>query len=138
MKRVGCLVGVVALIVLGFAWQQRNIDQLRGEVKSLSGKVQVTNGKDKAKGGSPDLVTALAKAESHTKRAKELLKAKKTAEAQAELDKALKSLDSAHEVSRDIVGEAAEVFGKARKNAEDVFKQAWQDISKEATTKKSE
>jgi cell division septum initiation protein DivIVA len=135
MKRVGCLGLVIVLVVLGFALQQRNIDQLRKEVKSISGKVQVQNGKVNAGGGS-DLVTALARAESHTKRARELLKNHRTAEAQAELDKALTSLNSAHNVSKDIVGQAAEVFGKARKNAEDVFRKAWQDISEEATSKK--
>jgi hypothetical protein len=136
MKRLGCLGLVILLLVAGFAYDRWSIDQLRKEVQSISGKVQVQNGKESVKGGNPDLVTALAKAESHTKRARELLKSNHVKEAQAELDRALVSLNSAHNVSRDIVGEAAEMFGKARKNAEDVFKKAWKDISKEATSKK--
>lgn len=127
---------MIVLIALGFAWQQRSIDQLRKEVKSISGKVQVEDPKGKAKNESPDLVTALAKAEKHTKRAKELMEKNRTKEAQAEIEYALRSLRSAHEVSSSIVGDAAEAFGKARENAENVFKKAWKDISEEVTTKK--
>jgi len=136
MKRVGCLGLVIVLLTLGFIYNSWNVEQLRRQVRAISGKVQVSNGKNTSKGGKSDLVTALAETERHTRRAKELLRKKRTAEAQAELDKALASLKSAHDVSRDLVGETAEFLGKARKNAEDMFRKAWKDISQETKSKK--
>ncbi len=136
MKRMGCLGLVIVLLAAGFVYQWWSLEQLRGEVRSMSGKVQVQGGKGKASDGKPDLVTALANTERHAERARELVKQKRLTEVQAELDQALKSLQTAHELSSSIVGDAAEAFGKARENAENVFKKAWKDISKEATSKK--
>lgn len=133
--RVGCL--LLVLVVLLFAWDQWRIEQMRRDVERLSSKVHIEKTANKASsGGATDLVTALARAQKHTTRAKELIRKKRTAEAQAELDKALKSLESANTVSRDIAGDAAEFIGKQRDRAVQVFQKAWQDISKEAKPKK--
>lgn len=135
MQRLGCI--VLALVVLLFAWDQWRIEQMRREVQAISGRVHGQQQPSKAKnGGDADLVTSLAQVEKHTKRAKELIRKKRTAEAQAELELALKSLKSANTVSKDIVGDAAEFVGNARDRAVQVFQKAWQDISKEAKPKK--
>jgi len=136
MKRMGCLMPLVVLIVIAFGYNQWRIEQLRDEVSRISAKVHVTGGNTKSGEGKNDLVTALAKAERHTKRARELLAKKHMAEAQRELDAALKSLQSANDVSQDIVGDAAQFLGKARQSAVKVFHKAWTDISEEAKPKK--
>lgn len=135
MRRVGCLGLVIVLLLVGFAYDRWSIEQLRGQVRAISGKVQVSNGKEKGKEGKSDLVSALAETEKHTARAKELLRKKRVAEAQKELDQALASLKSARGLSSDIVGDAASILGKARRNAEQVFKKAWKDISEETKRK---
>jgi hypothetical protein len=125
---------VLALALLILAWDQWRIEQMRRELKAISSKVHIQdNGKAT---GNADLVTALAQAEKHTKRAKELIRKKRTKEAQAELDRALQNLRSANNVSQDIVGDVAEYMGKARDRAIKVFRQAWKDISQEAKLKK--
>jgi len=108
---------------------------MRRELKAISSKVHIQDD-GKTKKRNADLVTVLAQAEKHTKRAKELIRKKRIEEAQAELDKALQSLRSASNVSQDIVGDAAEYMGKARDRAIKVFRQAWKDISQEAKLKK--
>lgn len=137
MGRIGCFGVVIVLLVAAFAYNQWRIEQLRSEVRAISGKVHVENGKkDAGSTGESDLVTALAETERHTRRARELLRKNRVEEARAELDKALKSLDSANNVSRDIAGDTAEFLGKTRENAERVFRKAWQDIAEEAKPKK--
>lgn len=131
MGRLGCLIIIVIALVVGF--DQFRIEQMRNEVRAISGKVHIG---DKGKGGSTDLVTTLAEAERHAKTAKELIRKHKDAEASAEIDRALKSLKSANTVSQDIVGDVAETLGKARDNAVRVFQKAWNDISEEARPKK--
>lgn len=134
MGRIGCFVLLIVLVVL--AYDQYRIEQMRNEVRAISGKVHVESTDKRTGPSNADLVTALAEVERHTKRAQELIKNKKNVEARAELDKALKSLRSANTVSKDIIGDVAESLGKARKNAVDVFQKAWKDISEEAKTKK--
>lgn len=131
MGRLGCLIIIVIALVVGF--DQFRIEQMRNEVRAISGKVHIGGG---GKGGSTDLVTTLAEAERHAKTAKELIRKHKDAEASAEIDRALKSLKSANTVSQDIVGDVAETLGKARDNAVRVFQKAWNDISEEARPKK--
>lgn len=137
MRQMGCLGLAVVLIVALFVYDQWRIEQLKADVSAIAAKVHVqTEKKDNNKkidksNNNKDLVTALANAEMHTKRAKELLEKNRKAEANAELDKALKSLDSANNVSRDIAGDAAEYLGKARNRAEELFRSAWHDISAE-------
>ncbi len=136
MKRAGCLLFVVVLLII--AWDQYRIEMMRRQVEQISSKIQGGKKTDGGKGGLSGLVTPMAQTERHVRRAKELLASKKTAEAQAELDKALKSLKSANTVSRDIVGDAAEAFGKTRDKAVKVFQDTWKEISEEAKPKKQD
>ncbi len=133
MQRLGCVVLIIVLLVIG--WDQWRIEQMRREIGNISGKLHVQDTKGVQKAGS-DLVTALAETERHARRAKELLRKKRTSEAQAELDKALASLKSANSVSTDIAGDAAEFMGAARDRAVRVFQDAWKSISEEAKPKK--
>jgi hypothetical protein len=57
-------------------------------------------------------------------------------EAQAELDWTLKNLNSANNVSQDIVGDTAEYMGKAREKAIELFQTAWKDIAEETKKQK--
>ncbi len=104
---------------------------MRNDLGALAQKLHLDI-TDKKKTEKTDLVTPLANAEKHTKRAKELLKQKKYNELQAELDKILKNLDDANNVSTDISGDVAVYLGKARDSVIASFKKAWSDISEEA------
>ncbi|MCE5200155.1 MAG: hypothetical protein ABFD54_02130 [Armatimonadota bacterium] len=140
MKQTGCLVMVLILVLAVVAYDQYRIEQLRDEVRAISGKVHVQDqGKSKAAAnGNSDLVTVLAEAERHAKNAKKLIANKKTAQAQTEIDAALKRLRSANVVSRDIVGDVADTLGSARDNAMRVFQKTWNDISEEARPAKQD
>lgn len=127
---------ILVLVVAVVGYDQWRIEQLRNEVASISGKIHVGNAPKGAPAGESDLVTALAQAERYTKQAQELLKSKKTAQAQVELQKAMKSLKSANNVSKDIIGDTAQFLGNARNNAVKVFQKAWNDISEEAKPSK--
>lgn len=133
---MGCLALVLLAVVGLVAYDQYRIEQMRGEILAISGKVHVNKSSGAKSGDSPDLVTALAEAERYTKQAKELLSKKQTKQAQAKLDEALQSLKSANGVSKDIVGDTAQFLGKARDNAVAVFEKAWNDISAEAQTER--
>ena len=131
MTRLGCIVLIVVLLIVGY--DQWRIEQLRNEVESISQKVHVGEDEDvKADAKPSDLVTSLAEVERHTQRAKKLLDEKDYKEAAAELDKALQSLESANDVSEDIMGDVAESLGQARDKAIRVFRKAWNDIAEEA------
>ncbi|MHB9036768.1 MAG: hypothetical protein ACYC64_08880 [Armatimonadota bacterium] len=134
MKRTGCLLFAIVLLVIGY--DQWRIEQLRREVRAISGKVHVESKQNGSKSGT-DLVTALAEAERYAKNAKDLIAKKKPKEAQAELDKALKRLKSANDVSKDIVGDVADFLGNARDRTIRTFQKAWNDISEEAKTQGS-
>jgi len=135
LKKAGCLGVVLVLLILGY--QQWRIEQLRQEIRDISGKVHVESGaKGKDKSGDPDLVTALAESERHTKNAKEYISKKKLDQAQAELNKALKKLESANTVSKDIAGDISDVLGQAGERTKRAFQKAWNDISEEAKTSK--
>lgn len=136
MGRIGCIAIVIILLMVGY--DQYRIEQMRSEVKAITSKLHVVQSSKTAISGNSDLMTTVAEAERHTRKAKALLRAKKTAAAEVELDKALASFKSANTVSRDIVGDAAEFMGKARDNAVKVFQKAWTDISEEAKTKKKD
>lgn len=130
--KAGCLVVLIlALIVTYDRWQ---IMQLQNEVRAISSKLHSSE-KSNSTSGDSDLVTTLAKAEKHAKDAKKQLQEKNFGAAQKELDKALNSLRSANDVSRDIIGDAAEALGNARDKAVVVFQKAWKDISEEAKPK---
>lgn len=127
---------ILVLVVAVVGYDQWRIEQLRSEVASISGKIHVGNTGKSAPAGKSDLVTALAQAERYTRQAQELLKSKKTAQAQVELQKAMKSLKSANSVSKDIIGDTAQFLGNARDNAVKVFQKAWNDISEESKPSK--
>ena len=135
MARLGCLLAIIVLLVIG--WDQYRIEQMRRQIGNISGKLHVQDKKGTSKGKS-DLVTALAETERHARKAKELLRNRKTAQAQAELDKALASLKSANAVSTDIVGDAADFLGGARDRAVKVFQDTWKEISEQAKPKKTD
>lgn len=133
MRRIGCL-GMLIILLLGVvAYQQWKIEQLRGEVVTIAEKVHAGKASKPAAGGKSDLVTSLAEAEKYTRQARELLSSKKVTQAQANLDKAMRKLNSANGVSKDIVGQSAQYLGKAKDNAVKVFQKAWKDISEEPT-----
>ncbi len=135
MARLGCLFFIIIVLVVGY--DQWRIAQLQEEVRAISGKVHVSPGTKKS--GSPsDLLTSLAEAQKHTKAAKELIAKKKLPQAQVELDKALAKLKTANGVSQDIVGDVAQVLGKARDKTVRVFQKAWNDIAEEAKPKKKD
>lgn len=134
MAKMGCFFLFIVIVAGIVGYDQWRITQLQNEVRAISGKVHVV--KPKKSGGSKDLVTTLADAELHTKKAKELIKKKKLVQAQAELDKALASLESANGVSQDIIGDVADALGDARDKTIKVFQKAWKDVSEEAKTPK--
>ena len=134
MARLGCFFLFVIIIAGIVGYDQWRINQLQTEVRAISGKVHVAQPR---KSGKPnDLVSTVANAEFHTRKAKELIKKKKLVQAQAELDQALASLNSANSVSQDIVGDVADVLGEARNTTIKVFQKAWKDVSEESKTPK--
>ena len=136
MKRAAGMVFIIVIIGLVLVYNQIRIEQMRTELAAISSKFHINSESKKTVKEKPNMVTSLAEAERHTKNAKQLISKNKTAQAQAELDKALKSLKSANKVSSDIVGDAADYLGKARNNAVRMFQKAWKDISEEAKPKK--
>lgn len=136
MRRTGCLALALIAVAALVAYDQWRIEQMRGEVRAIASRLQLESSPDvkSAKGGS-DLVTSLAEAEKHTRRAKKLLQQGKSEQAQQELDLALEKLESANVVSRDIVGDAADFLGRARDNAISVFQRTWDEIVREARPK---
>lgn len=134
MKRSGCFLVILVLLVIGY--DQYRIEQLRQEVRAISGKVHIE--KKEKQNSSPDLVTSLAEAERYAKNAKKFIGSKKPKQAQEELDKALKRLKSANAVSKDIVGDAAQFLGNARERTVRTFQKAWNDISEEAKTENNQ
>ncbi|MGB9620385.1 MAG: hypothetical protein ACPL7K_08230 [Armatimonadota bacterium] len=131
MARLGCLLAIIVMLVV--AWDQYRIEQMRREIAGISSKLHVH---DKKGAQKTDLVTVLAKTERHTRRAKELLRKKRFAEAQAELDRALAGLKAANAVSTDIVGDTADFLGAARDRAMKLFQDTWKQISQQARAKK--
>lgn len=136
MRTTGCLALVLIAVAAMVGYNLWRMEQMRGEVRAIAGKLHLANNAG-AKAGetASDLVTSLAEAEKHTRRAKELLKQGKAREAQTELDSALAKLKSANAVSSDMVGDAADFLGKARDNAVSVFQKTWDEISREARPK---
>ncbi|MFQ3549449.1 MAG: hypothetical protein SNJ70_06825 [Armatimonadota bacterium] len=127
---------VQVLILIFFigliGYNQYRFEKMREEVKSITSKFQ---SEGKSDGDKDDLVTNLAKAERHTKRAKALLEKKEYEQAKIEMDKALESLSTANKVSTDIIGDTAHFFGNTKDRAVRMFKKAWDDISTEANGK---
>ena len=131
MRRMGCMGMVILILLAVIAYDHWKIEQLRAEVAAIASKVHAGKGSGAVASQKPDLVTMLAEAEKYTRQAKELMSSKQVSEAQAKLDKALRKLNSANGVSKDIVGDSAQFLGKAKDNAINVFQKAWKDISEE-------
>lgn len=131
MARLGCLLAIIVLLVV--AWDQYRIEQMRREIGSISSKLHI---RDKKGTDKTDLVTALAQTERHARRAKELLRKKRIAQAQVEIDRVLAGLKSANAVSTDIFGDTADFLGAARDRAVKVFQETWKEISEQAKSKK--
>ena len=130
MGRIGCLVLVIVVLVVGY--QQFSIRKMRSQVSDISARFGLDAD---GKGEGPDLVTALAEAERHAKNARELIGANKLKEARAELDKVISDLNRANYVTSDIVGDTAGFLGKAKDKAVEVFQKTWDDISEETKPK---
>jgi len=126
---------MVIVVLLGvIAYDRWQIAQLRAEVATIAGKVHA--GKQaKGTAAQPDLTTALAEAEKYTRQARELLASNQVAQARTRLDKAMRKINTANGVSKDIVGDTAQFLGKAKDNAVDVFQKAYKDMSEEPVPK---
>lgn len=135
MKRA---IGILVIIAVlgGLVYSQAQIQQMRTQMNAISDKLHLSASAKSAKSGGTDLASALGNAENHTKRAKELLRKNKNKEAQIELDKALKSLKSANNVSNDIVGDVAGSLGVAKERLIAAFQDAQKAISEQAQPKK--
>lgn len=136
MKRFGCLGMLIVLLVVVTAYNWYATVQLRNSVRAISAKVHGTDSKSGAGKGSKDLVTVLAGAENHTRRARKYISENRPAQARAELDKALAELESARDLSTGIAGDVGEFLGNAREKTEAVVRKAWKDISEEVKSKK--
>lgn len=137
MKRMGCLTVILVLAIV--CLDQYRIEQMRSQVNAISYKLHMAQSQTRmTRNASSDLVFSVSEAKKHTKRAKELLKEKKNAAAEAELDKAMNCYKSADDNTKNLVGNAASFMGKAKDNAVKVFKKAWTDISDEANAKKQD
>lgn len=79
--------------------------------------------------GKQDIVTPIIGARKHAMQAKALLKAGNKKAAQAEIDEVIASLDTADNVSKDIVGQIGDMAGKAREKLTSAYQQAVKDIS---------
>lgn len=131
MKRFGCLAMLIVLLAVVSAWNWYTTVQLKNSVRAISAKVHGVAPEARAGKPGTDLVTALAGAENHARRAKDLIRRNRPKEAQAELDKALVGLRSARDLSTGIAGDISEFMGSAREKTEALVRKAWQDISEE-------
>ena len=131
MRRLGCFGILIVVLLAVVVYDHWKIEQLRGELAAIANKVHVGKQSKAAAGPKSDLVTMLAEAEKYTRQAQNLLKSDQVAQAQAKLDKAMRRLNSANGVSKDIVGDTAQFLGKAKDNAVNVFQKAWKDIAEE-------
>gem|GEM_PF-886809 len=132
MGRTFVLLLLLALVAY-MGYNQWKMDKMRRDLEAITSRVHRTGPNSS---GQSDLVTPLAKAELHTRKAKDMIKKNRPAEAQKELDYALKNLEQANGVSRDIVGEGARYIGKAREKAISLFQETWKEISEDPGKKK--
>ncbi len=128
MRRIGCLGIIIILLLAVILYDQWRIEQLRADVAAIAEKVHAG---DAVKGTSAqtDLVTMLAEAQKYMRKAQASLGSNQAA--RKNLDKAAGKLDSAKDVSKDIVGDTAQFLGKAKDNAVTVFQKAYKDMSEE-------
>jgi hypothetical protein len=128
MRRLGCLGIIIILLLAVIVYDQWRIEQLRADVAAIAEKVHAGKAV-KGTSAQADLVTALAEAQKYVRKAQASLAGNQAA--RKNLDKAASKLDSAKDVSKDIVGDAAQFLGKAKDNAVTVFQKAYKDMSEE-------
>lgn len=121
------LILFILAAVVGFLfYNQSKVNQMKEQVDAISSRFKV--GKS-ASPGKQDIVTPIIGARKHAMQAKALLKAGNKKAAQAEIDEVIASLDTADNVSKDIVGQIGDMAGKAREKLTSAYQQAVKDIS---------
>ena len=121
------LILFILAAVVGFLfYNQSKVNQMKEQVDAISSRFKV--GKSSSP-GKQDIVTPIVGARKHAMQAKALLKAGNKKAAQAEIDEVIASLDTADNVSRDIVGQIGDMAGKAREKLTSAYQQAVKDIS---------
>jgi hypothetical protein len=132
MGRTFILLLLLALVAY-IGYNQWKMDRMHSELEAITSRLHGTKPNS---GGQSDLVTPLAKAELHTRKAREMIRRHRNAEAQKELDYVLTNLEQANGVSKDMVGEGAKYLGEAREKAIRLFQQTWKEISEDTGKKK--
>lgn len=121
------LILFILAAVVGFLfYNQSKVNQMKEQVDAISSRFKV--GKSTSP-GKQDIVTPIIVARKHALQAKALLKAGNKKAAQAEIDEVIASLDTADNVSKDIVGQIGDMAGKAREKLTSAYQQAVEDIS---------
>jgi hypothetical protein len=121
------LILFILAAVVGFLfYNQSKVNQMKEQVDAISSRFKV--GKSSSS-GKQDIVTPIIGARKHAMQAKALLKAGNKKAAQAEIDEVIASLDTADNVSKDIVGQIGDMAGKAREKLTSAYQQAVKDIS---------
>lgn len=121
------LVLFVLAAVVGFLiYNQSQVNRMKDLVNAISSRFKVSK---ISTPGKQDIVTPLVVARKHALQAKALLKKGNKQAAQAEIDQVIESLDTANNVSRDIVGDIGGMAGKAREKLTSAYQQAVKDIS---------
>ncbi len=121
------LILFILAAVVGFLfYNQSKVNQMKEQVDAISSRFKV--GKSSSP-GKQDIVTPIIGARKHAMQAKALLKAGNKKAAQAEIDEVIASLDTADNVSKDIVGQIGDMAGKAREKLTSAYQQAVKDIS---------
>jgi len=119
-------------LVAYIGYNQWKMDRMNREIEAITSRVHGTKPNPS---GKSDLVTPLAKAELHARKAKEMIRKQRSAEAEKELDYVLKNLEQANGVSKDIVGEGARYLGKAREKAISLLQETWKEMSQDTGKK---
>jgi|GEM_PF-5926081 len=121
------LILFILAAVVGFLfYNQSKVNQMKEQVDAISSRFKV--GKSSSP-GKQDIVTPIVGARKHAMQAKALLKAGNKKAAQAEIDEVITSLDTADNVSKDIVGQIGDMAGKAREKLTSAYQQAVKDIT---------
>lgn len=137
MRRLGCFGMIVIVLAAVIAYQYWKIGQLSSQLASIATKVHSGKAAEPAS-QQPDLMSALAQAQSYTRRAQDYLKSRNFAQAEADLKKAKQKLDAASTFSKSIYDSSAEFLSKAETRTVKVFNKAWKDISEESPKSKVE
>lgn len=124
VKFLRAVVFVVLILLVGYNYWQ--INQLRSELAAIKTKVHSGKAADEE---HQDLLTSLGLVKEHTARAKELLSKGQPERARAELDKSLRKLEKASDLSQDIAVDAARSLGAAWVVVKREAESAWKGFS---------